>query len=173
VKTPLAILSEIGVPNLLAGGNAVQVYGFSRYTKDFDCVVSTEQAGAMKIALEAAGFEAFDDNHLVARYRHRDNPAWILDTIFVNAETFAKMWAGRRTVKAGTLTLTVAAPLHLVGMKLHAMKGAPGRQLHDVLDVMELLKYDRGNWTLDEVKALCERYGPAGIFETILPHLNP
>ncbi len=173
MKAPLTILSEIGVPNLLVGGNAVQVYGFSRYTKDFDCVISKEQGAAMKAALEAAGFEAFDENHLLARYRHRDEPSWILDTIFVNAETFAKMWEGKRVVKTGTLTLTVAAPLHIVSMKLHAMKGDPERQLHDVLDVMELLKHDRGNWTLDEVKGLCERYGPVGIFEILLPHLNP
>jgi hypothetical protein len=55
VKAPLAILSEIGVPNLLVGGNAVQIYGFGRYTKDFDCVIATEESERMRTALAPPG----------------------------------------------------------------------------------------------------------------------
>src|SRR5262249_40988023 len=106
MKTPLAVLAEIGVPNLIVGGNAVQVYGYSRFTKDFDCVVSMASAATMQSALETAGFEVFDKNNLVARYQSRVQPSWILDTIFVNEETFAKMWAARRTVRFGELNLT-------------------------------------------------------------------
>jgi hypothetical protein len=171
MKTPLAILAEIGVPNLIAGGNAVQIYGYSRFTKDFDCVISMESADVMRTALEAAGFQVFDKNNVVIRYRALAQPSWILDTILVNEQTFAKMWTGRRIVKLGNSNLTVVAPLHLVGMKLHALKSAPDR-LHDLIDILELLKRDLGNWKIEEVKELCEKYGPPGIFETMLPHLE-
>ena len=35
MSAPLAILMETGVPLLIVGGTAVQIYGISRFTKDF------------------------------------------------------------------------------------------------------------------------------------------
>ena len=172
MKTPLGILTETGVPLLLVGGTAVQIYGYSRYTKDFDCVVAFGQDTRLSSALIAAGFVEFRRNHLVVRYRHSEQPSWIVDTLLVTESTFEKMWAQRREIRLGALTLTVAAPLHVAAMKLHAMKQEPAREMHDLLDVMELLKRDRGNWSIEDVRAVCERYGPPGIFETIKPHLS-
>lgn len=172
MKTPLTILMETGVPLLIVGGTAVQIYGFSRYTKDFDCVVALEDDGKLSSALLAAGFAVFERNSLVVRYRHTEQPAWILDTLLVNADTFAKMWAQRREIQLASLKLTVAAPLHVASMKLHAMKQNPARLLHDTLDIVELLSRDRGHWTMEEFRAACERYGPPGIFDTLKPHLE-
>jgi len=58
-------------------------------------------------------------------------------------------------------------------MKLHAMKNEPQRQFHDLPDIIELLRRDSDNWSLDELKSMCERYGPLGIFFTIQPHIEP
>jgi hypothetical protein len=172
MSTPLAILMETGVPLLIVGGTAVQIYGFSRYTKDFDCVVASDREAELAAAMSKAGFVEFVRNALVVRYRHLAHTDWIVDTLLVNTETFAKMWEERREIRLASLSLTVAAPLHIASMKLHAMRQNPGRQMFDLLDVLELLQRDRGNWTLNEVRTACERYGPAGIFDTIRPHLE-
>ena len=57
-------------------------------------------------------------------------------------------------------------------MKLRAMRQSPARTLPDILDVAELLCRDQGNWTLDEVRANCERYGPPRIFDALRPHFE-
>ena len=172
MKTPLAILTETGVPLLLVGGTAVQIYGYSRYTKDFDCVVASGKDSLLSSALIAAGFVELVRNHLVVRYRHSEQPLWIVDTLLVTDSTCDKMWAQRREIRLGALALTVAAPLHVAAMKLHAMKQSPERAMHDLLDVMELLKRDRGNWSIEDLRAACERYGPPGIFETLQTHFS-
>ena len=108
MKTPLAILTETGVPLLLVGGTAVQIYGYSRYTKDFDCVVASGKDSLLSSALIAAGFVELVRNHLVVRYRHSEQPLWIVDTLLVTDSTFDKMWAQRREIRLGALALTVA-----------------------------------------------------------------
>lgn len=173
MKTPLAILAESKVPLLLVGGTAVQIYGFGRNTKDFDCLVAVESDPALAAELAAAGFEEFRRNELVVRYRHRNNPLWVLDTLLASAATFEKMWAARREKPFAGFTLHLAAPLHIAAMKLHAMKNNPERELHDLLDVLDLLKRDRGQWTEAELKAICERYGPPDCFDLIRRHLDP
>ena len=172
MPTPLAILMETGVPLLIVGGTAVQIYGFSRYTKDFDCVVASDREAELGEAMRRAGFGEFERNQLVVRHRHSLHTDWIVDTLLVTPETFGKMWAARREMPLGALSLTVAAPLHIASMKLHAMKQNPARSLPDILDVVELLQRDRGNWTFEEVRTACERYGPPAIFDTLRPHLE-
>lgn len=171
MKTPLAILMETGVPTLIIGGCAAQLYGYGRFTKDFDCVIATPDGPRMEAALVERGFERLENNHLVSRYQHKEQLLWVVDTIFVSADTFAKMWALRRDIPVGDAVLTVAAPLTVAAMKLHAVKQDPSR-LHDLVDIIELLRRDRGNWSLEEVEAACERYGPPGIFDKIKPHLE-
>lgn len=165
------MLMETGVPVLIVGGCAVQLYGYGRFTKDFDCVIATPDGPRMEAALAVRGFECLEHNRLVARYRHKEQPLWVVDTIFVTTDTFAKMWELRKEVPVGDAVLTVAAPLTVAAMKLHALKQDPSR-LHDIIDIIEMLRCDRGNWSLEEVKAICERYGSAGIFETLKPHLE-
>jgi hypothetical protein len=171
MSTPLVMLMQTGVPALIVGGCAAQLYGYGRFTKDFDCVVATGDSERMSAALSALGFDLLEQNHLVARYRHREQRLWILDTIFVSAETFARMWVLKRDIRAGNAILTVAAPLTVSAMKLHALKQNPSR-LHDLLDIIEMLRHDRGNWSMDDVKSICEKYGPRDVFDTLKPHLE-
>ena len=172
MSTPLAILMETGVPLLIVGGAAVQIYGFSRFTKDFDCVAASDREAELATAMSKAGFDELVRNALVVRHRHSVHSDWIVDTLLANPETFGKMWAARREIRLATLSLTVAAPLHIASMKMHAMKQNPSRELFDLPDVVELLQRDRGNWTIEQVRAACERYGPVGIFDTLRPHLE-
>ena len=70
------------------------------------------------------------------------------------------------------ILMETGVPQHIASMKMHAMKQNPSRELFDLLDVVELLRRDRANWTLEQVRAACERYGPAGIFDTLRPHIE-
>lgn len=165
------MLMETGVPALIVGGCAVQLYGYGRFTKDFDCVIAVESQPRMKAALQQAGFDEIAANHLVARYRHREQPGWVLDTLFVKTDTFEKMWAMRREIASADGLLTVASPMTLVAMKLHALKQSASR-MNDLLDVIETLKRQPASWTIEDLKSVCDKQGPPGIFDTIKPHVT-
>lgn len=171
MASPLVMLMETGVPALIIGGCAAQLYGYARFTKDADCAIATGDDERMHEALAKAGYKRFAGNHLVARYRHKDDELLVVDTLFVSADTFAKMWALKRDIQAGKTTLTVASPMIVSALKLHALKQDASR-LHDMVDIIEMLRRDRENWTLDELKETCARYGPPGIFEQLKPHFE-
>ncbi len=168
MNSPLAVVSESGIPVLFVGGTAVQIYGFSRFTKDFDCLVSHENSAALAAVLQAAEFEEFDRSNVVARYRHVRQTTWLLDTLFVNGETFEKLWADRHEAKLGAVTVFAASPKHIIAMKLHAMTQNANREMFDLLDVLELIKRKRETFSRDELAEICERYGTPALLAKLL-----
>lgn len=168
MKPPLVVLAESGVPLLFVGGTAVQLYGYSRFTKDFDCLIARESDARLREVLNAAGFVEFAQSAVVTRYRHRERADWVLDTLVVDAATFAKMWAQRTTRPFGTLTLDVAAPLHIIAMKLHAIRHNPAREGLDLLDIAELISLQRDTFQRDELATVCDRYSTPEIREKLL-----
>jgi hypothetical protein len=159
MKSPLMVLAETGVPLLLVGGTAVQCYGIGRFTKDFDCLIADDTDPILAPILVAAGFEEFRRNHVVVRYRHIQQITWVLDTLLTSRSSFEKMWAERRSQPFAGATLQLAAPHHIIGMKLHAMKHNASREMFDLLDCLELIKLQRHTFSRDELAAMCERYG--------------
>lgn len=168
MKSPLTVLAESGVPLLIVGGTAVQVYGYSRFTKDFDCVIAREDDARLAAVLKVAGYEEFDRHNVVARYRHATRRDWIIDTLLLSADTFGKMWALRQTERLATIEMHVAAPQHVIAMKLHAVKQNPARTMSDVLDILELIKLQRARFSRDELAEICDRYGTPDLREKLL-----
>ena len=168
MKSPLTVLAESGLPLLLVGGTAVQVFGYGRFTKDFDCLIAHESDAELAAVLEAADYEQFDRSPVVARYRHRQNPLLVLDTLLVNAETFAKMWAMRSSVRLATFELSVAAPLHVIAMKLHAIKSDSRRKFRDLVDVLEIIRLKHATFTREDLHTVCQRYGTVELEEEVL-----
>jgi hypothetical protein len=159
MKSPLVALAESGVPLLLVGGTAVQCYGSSRFTKDFDCIIAHDSDAALAQVLRHAGFVEFKRTEVVVRYCHAQRTTWVIDTLLCDATTFEQMWAQRQARRLGLQELSIAAPLHLIGMKLHAMRENPARGILDLLDCLEVIKHQRHTFSRDELAAMCDRYG--------------
>lgn len=168
MKSPLHVLAESGIPLLLVGGTAVQVFGYGRFTKDFDCLIAHESDGEIEALMLAADYEIFDRSPVVTRYRHRQNPLLVLDTLLVNAETFAKMWAMRGSVRLATFELQVAAPLHVIAMKLHAVKSDPQRKFRDLVDILEIIRLKKTTFSREDLLTVCRRYGTVELEGEIL-----
>jgi hypothetical protein len=167
MKSPLAILSEATVPLLLVGGAAVQAYGYGRLTKDFDCVVAHEKSGVLGDLLEREGFAEFDRSDVAVRYRQPET-GWLIDVLAVDGRTFSKLWEKRRQVKFGEKPLQIAAPLHLIAMKLHAIKNNPARKFGDLVDMIELIRREHHSFTREELGGICERYAISELRDTLL-----
>jgi hypothetical protein len=167
MRSPLAVLADAQVPLLLIGGTAVQAYGYSRFTKDFDCVIAHESAAALGELLRNEGFAEFYRSDVVLRYRNPET-GWVIDALPVDGATFSKLWNKRREVKLGDRLLPIAGPLHLIAMKLHAVKNSPARKLPDLVDMLELVCREHRSFTREEIELVCDRYGTAELKSILL-----
>jgi predicted nucleotidyltransferase len=91
----------------------------------------------------------------------------VVDAMRTDAATFSKLFAESRLVTILGWQVRVPAPLHLVAMKLHALKQQPDRMFKDWPDICHLLDHYRGDWTTAELKALAQRYASDELAEQL------
>ena len=158
---------------LIIGGRGLEAHGYQRFTKDLDCLIATDQLPILEGLLERAGFERIAENSSFNRYRHRSLVYEPMDVMKVNQSTFDKMWAG--SVAFDTEGLSVRAPgvSGYIALKLHAIRCNPERRFKDLSDLVEILASKNPVPSLDELRELCERYGPPGILADLERHLKP
>ena len=67
--------------------------------------------------------------------------------------------------------MRVPCAAHMIMLKLHAMKSNPKREIKDLSDIVEILRNGPDPLPRDELEAMCEHYGPAGVCERIVEAL--
>ena len=169
MKSVMGLLMEISetahFPILLIGGYALQAYGVSRQTMDVDVLVSEAYAGAVDTALQRAGYSQLVRSEIFVRYRHPSMAVEDVDVLYVNDDTAKRMSERATPWVSGEATYLVPALSHLVAMKLHAIRSNPQREPRDFADIVELVRANPGDLGQDELHALCEKYGPEGVWE--------
>ncbi|MDQ3621629.1 MAG: nucleotidyltransferase family protein [Verrucomicrobiota bacterium] len=173
MKTPFQLMAESGVPLLLIGGHALHAHGYSRLTLDFDCLILAGDEARMKGYLENAGWEEVFRTRSFGKYRSLGADASVIDVMFVEAETFTRLSAESFQFTFGEVTLRVPALMHLVAMKLHAIKNDPQRESRDAGDIVELLRRNKDRWTPGQFEETCRRFGLAEVCSRIRPLLSP
>ena len=131
--------AEEGLDAVLVGGNAVNLHGYSRATFDVDLLVPEEQAERWLAFFSRHGYGVFHRTTNFIRARLVDDPAGALpvDLMLADAETFLKIQQASSPAEVGHgLTLPIPSALHLIAMKLHALR-SPHRLAHglDLQDV--------------------------------------
>lgn len=144
---------------LLIGGTAVQSYGMPRMTFD------------LRSALGEVGYVVDDHRPTFTRYRHMRNRRPIVDAMRVEAGTLAKLWAESRLVTILGCPVRVPAPLHLIAMKLHALKQQPDREYKDWEDIRFLWEHHSASWTRDALATIIERYASEKYAAKLRDHL--
>jgi hypothetical protein len=94
-----------------------------------------------------------------------------VDVMIVDRGTFDKMFARSSGREVRSFTVRVPSMLHLIALKLHAMKNNPKRMLKDMSDIVELLRANPSVVHGDELDDVCVRYGPDGIREKLEGYL--
>lgn len=148
---------EAGIPLLLAGGWAVNSYGFSRNTLDVDWVCARSRAPDATTLMSELGFEAVTDG-MATRFRYRRDFAFpAIDLIWVNDETFSRI-IGEIDHALGVRLVTFEG---LIAMKLHALKDDVQRKGRDLRDLQELLSKHPGRIPEHDLREMCAKYaGP-------------
>jgi hypothetical protein len=109
----------------------------------------------------------FDDNF--ARFRPPDLIAWPLDFMFVDQETFTRLYSASETAVVGVAEVKVVSARHLFLLKLHAMRQQQDcRFSKNFGDAVALLRSGKtGIENRHDLLALCTRYASRGIYDKL------
>ena len=168
--------AEEGLEAVLVGGNAVNLHAYSRTTFDVDLLVPEEQAERWLAFFSRHGYAVFHRTPNFVRARLADDPAGALpvDLMLADPETFSKIRAASSLCDiGGGVSLRIPSALHLIAMKLHALRSphrlANGVDLQDVAHLIRTAKIDLAG---QEFAGLMERYGSDTLRERIIQELG-
>lgn len=154
-------LKNAEVPYLIIGGFAVGAYGYQRFTRDFDILMT--DAGFLKARpfLESAGYQVATHQKLVATlfYKEKDPKFIPIDVVFVDEKTFGEMLISGKQAEIFGVQFTIPSLEHLIAMKLHAIKNNPKRGLQDLTDLVEMLKKNQIDVNSPKFRDLFLKYG--------------
>ena len=125
---------------------------------DADCAMLDRDEPRLTAALSKVGYVRDPPQATFSRYHHLSHQRPVVDAMRTDDRTFSKLFAESRLVTMNECLVRVAAPLHLIAMKLHALKQQPDRAYKDWPDICHLLNSHREEWSPAELKALADRY---------------
>jgi len=134
---------ERNLPVLVIGGHAVNAYGYARTTLDADFLIPESDLAPWRHIIESWGFVWAMETPAFVKFKYlKPVPeAYTLDLMKVDGSTFGKLWNEKRERSFGSTRLMVANPLHLIALKLHAMRHpARFRQGKDLPDILHLIR---------------------------------
>jgi hypothetical protein len=154
--------SERSLPILVIGGHAVNSYGYTRTTFDVDFMICIDDLAAWRRMLESIGYSWSGQTEAFAKMMPPENAAGFLpaDIMLVEHATLAKIAAESSLRDFGGEKLSVPHPLHLIALKLHAMKNPArlkaGKDLPDILHLVRICELDPKSSQFAEI---LQRYG--------------
>ena len=155
-EAPFEAFAKCGDRLLLIGGNAMIAYGSERLTQDCDCAVIAENERMVADVLKPLGYLFKERFSTFVRYAHLGHKRPVVDVMLLQAATFEKLRAQSQKIELDGFQLNAPKPLHLVALKLHALKQNPDRLGKDWGDIVYLLRTFDGN--VDELKEVAQRY---------------
>ncbi len=165
-----------GLETVLVGGNAVNLYSYFRTTFDVDLLVREADSERWLGYFQRHGYAPFHRTANFIRLHFIADPAGALpvDLMLADPKTFATTQeaSGRCDIGNG-LSLAIPSPLHLIAMKLHALR-SPARFENgiDVQDVKHLIKTAKIDTSSQEFTDIAERYATDAIRTRILRELR-
>jgi hypothetical protein len=149
------------------GGNAVNLHSYFRTTFDVDLLVRETDSERWLSYFQRHGYATFHSTPNFIRLRFAADPAGALpvDLMLADAQTFATIQRDSRRCDLGNgLSLAIPSPLHLIAMKLHALR-SPARVENgvDLQDVKYLIKAAKIDTSSKEFIDIAERYATDAI----------
>ncbi len=163
-------LNDVGAPPILVGGWAVNQLGFVRNTIDFDFMILEDKFNIVSSVLGGEGYTVAIKTSLYARFQCKDDEdCQYIDCLFANLSTYEKLKAESTSIELFDTQFLLPKPLHIIAMKLHAVKhGGLHRGSKDFDDIVMLIEiHDIDILQESEFKAMCERYADNDIYKRI------
>ena len=167
MKTPVEFLADCSIPHVIIGGHAVRALGYARQTVDFDCLIATRSIDELSRFLRQYDYTEAGRMGGFVRYYYKDRSVGDLDVMPVDAQTFERIFQESRVIDFETFKVRIPKPLHLIALKLHAIKNNGKRELKDGADIVEILRLHGEEIQDEDLKATFDRYAPVGFYERL------
>lgn len=163
-----------GLRYLVVGGHAVNAYGYVRTTVDADFLVPENEVSAWREFWAQRGYQCVHATDAFCQFRSADEePRYPVDLMIVGAETFEKLWDRRQSREVGGAALGMPDPLHLIALKLHALRNeARAEQGKDLPDVLGLIRSCAIDTESAEFKEVLDRYADDKLKKQITEELG-
>jgi hypothetical protein len=173
VSAPLQTLEKSGVPLLMTGQHALIAHGFAGKNpgNEVECAISTDD--------ETLIYEYFTRNEwsivyrtpFFAKFRLLSTGTPVIRVLFLDPTTFGQLRADSSEHTFESIPLRVPSLIHVVAMKLQAIKHEPHREIEDLPEILAILRANMNRWKPEELDAACKRFGPKGIYTRIKQRL--
>ena len=164
-----------GLHFLIVGGHAVNAYGYQSTTLDADLLIAESALPAWKAFWEARGYRSVHTTDAFCQFQSVDAVGrFPVDLMVVNDATFEKMRTRQQRRDVGGASLDVPDPLHLIALKLHALRSEgrarQGRDLPDILGLIHGCRIDTGSVEFEQI---LKRYADEATRKQIDRALHP
>lgn len=158
---------------LVIGGHAVNFYGISRHTADIDLLVPLKDKAFWQETMDKLKYREDQNDNCFSRHRPINLDNWPIDFMYVNDDTFEKLFAASKKANFGDAEVQVAAAEHLIRMKLHALKYFQKHRFSkDYSDLIGLIAYLDLDYKSEDFKQQCIKHANIEMFERIKNDLN-
>jgi len=170
----LSEANELGLGYLIVGGNAINLYGYLRTTYDFDLAIFDEHVATWRALLEKHGYENYFGTPSFLRFKVGSGAdLFPVDLMLLDESTYTKL-NHRALIKSfGGVSIRIPDPIHLIAMKLHALKNEhrvqQGKDLQDILGLIHSVGMRADN---AELQGVLEKYSTSEIRSEILRQLG-
>lgn len=141
-----AALSDAGIRFAAIGGLAVNVYGYTRATRDIDFLVEGGLTRQVAQCMDQLGYEPIDQREDLASFVRKKQRA---DFLFANRPRSKELLAS--AADAEKLGIPVVSLEGILAFKIQAFND-DGRRLRDLSDIMELVERNRENLDLEQIR---------------------
>jgi hypothetical protein len=161
--------SNARLPFVVIGGTAVNAFGHARLTLDLDLLVPRRDIQGWEALLAKFGFLRVNHEQPgFAQFVPPFKDVWPVDLMLVNDDTFNQMFGEASEKVFNGVTIKVPSPLHLIALKLHALKhGKPEREAKDLTDLIEIVRLSHIDIGNEAFRTLCEKYATTEWYERI------
>jgi hypothetical protein len=135
---------------------------------DIDFMIGETDFPALRGLMEKMGFVMVFKSALAARFRHGEGGCPLIDFIFVEPETFGRLFGDARDIRLGGAPFKTPSLENLTAMKIHALKNnRKHRYAKDFPDIVSLISANPDRLPDAKIRVLCEKYGTVEIYEEI------
>ena len=162
-------LGKAKIPFVLVGGFVVNYYKATRHTDDVDILMTDENFKKALPLLERAGYKQVAKESAFTRLQGNRSDFLDLDVLFVDPRTFSGILKECKEFEMQGVKLKVPSLKHLMALKLHALKNNQAyREYPDLVDLINLVRFNKVDVAKDEFRALCLQYGNQALYDKIV-----
>jgi ABC-type amino acid transport substrate-binding protein len=138
------LLNGLQADHAIIGGFALAAHGIVRATLDIDLLVDGNKKGAIKKAVDKAGYRVFFQTDEVMQLTYKGQ----VDILFANRPKTKEMISTAKIIK--NFPVPVVTLEGLIGLKIQAYKNDPTREMQDKADIVSILRTN--NLDFDKIK---------------------